>query len=80
MEEPQIKLLRSYFHTGASQAEEEDILARRDEGDLSTAEAAQAVGEVRIKAFMNGRERYLDETGCWPLKVPVYVRCGFEGI
>lgn len=77
MEDEDVKRLRSFFHTRADDDQEENIWASQDQGDISYEEASEAVAQLRKDAFMNGRRHYLDETGYWPIKVPVYERCAF---
>ena len=74
MTEKEINNLRSYFKTRDSIDQEADIWAKQKEGELSKQEAYEQVGEIRYHSFLEGLKAYQNDTGIWPMKVPVYVR------
>lgn len=74
MPEEEVKRLREFFYTRQDEETEENIWTKKEEGELSAEEADKAVGELRLNAFMGGRFHYQEETGNWPIKVPVYTR------
>lgn len=77
MPEEEVKRLRKFFYTRQDEETEENIWTKKEEGEMSADEADKAVGELRLNAFMSGRFHYQDETGNWPIKVPVYIRNAF---
>ena len=79
MTEKEINNLRSYFKTRDSIDQEADIWAKQKEGELTKQEAYEQVGEIRYHSFLEGLKVYQNDTGIWPMKVPVYVRNAFVG-
>lgn len=77
MSDEDVSMLRYFFHTRENDEAEENIWARQEEGDLTLEEAEKEVGNLRKGAFIQGRQQYKEETGRWPIKVPVYVRTAF---
>lgn len=77
MSDVEVEKLRSFFHTRDLDEAEENIWANQEEGDLSLEEATIAVAALRKSNFIQGRKRFQEETGYWPIKVPVYVRTAF---
>lgn len=74
MTKEEIKRLRFFFHTREIDEIEENVWAKQEEGELSIDEANQVVSELRKGIFIQGRQHYKEETGNWPIKVPVYRR------
>lgn len=77
MSDEDVKRLREYFHTRESDEEEENILSAKEQGSISALEANEALNDLRQDAFIRGRKDFQEETGYWPIKVPVYERCAF---
>lgn len=79
MNKKEIENLRTYFKTRDSIDQEADIWAKQKEGELTKQEAYEQVGEIRYHSFLEGLKAYQNDTGIWPMKVPVYVRNAFVG-
>lgn len=74
MTKKEIDELKSYFETQNSIDQEADIWAKQKEGEYTQQEAYEKVGQIRYHSFLEGLKAYQNDTGIWPMKVPVYVR------
>lgn len=74
MDKAEVSKLREYFKTRDDEEEEENIWAQVKDGSMNFQEASAKAGELRYSAFVNGLKAYQEETGRWPMKVPVYER------
>ena len=77
MSEEEVKRLRSYFRTKESDEAEENILSAQKWGSINALETNEALINLRKDVFMKGRKDFQNETGYWPIKVPVYERCAW---
>lgn len=77
MTKEEVNHLRGYLHTKDTDKQIEDLYAMNQEGEITKSEYNEAVGTLHRSDFVRGCNLYKDETGNWPIKVPVYVRRAF---
>lgn len=63
MSDEDIKILRSYFHTREQDEAEELIWTKMEEGEVNQKEAVDAVGNLRITGFIQGRLDFSNDKG-----------------
>lgn len=73
----QIQKLKTYFHSQETEDTIENIYAEYREGTYTHSEAESKIGKLKLSGFIAGIQRYADEHGYRPMKVPVYSRVAF---
>ena len=79
MNDEEVSELRSYFKNSANLAKEEEVHSLMQQRVISSNDAINEIGKLRIDSFNNGIKQYQLEHGVWPMKVPVYVRNALVG-
>lgn len=79
MSDEEVSELRSYFKNSVNLAKEEEVHSLMQQRIISSNDAINEIGKLRIDSFNNGIKQYQLEHGVWPMKVPVYVRNAFVG-
>lgn len=79
MNNEEVSELRSYFKNSANLAKEEEVHSLMQQRVISSNDAINEIGKLRIDSFNNGIKQYQLEHGVWPMKVPVYVRNALVG-
>lgn len=79
MSDEEVSELRSYFKNSTNLAKEEEVHSLMQQRIISSNDAINEIGKLRIDSFNNGIKQYQLEHGVWPMKVPVYVRNVFVG-
>lgn len=74
MSDEEVSELRSYFKNSMNLAKEEEVHSLMQQRIISSNDAINEIGKLRIDSFNNGIKQYQLEHGVWPMKVPVYVR------
>lgn len=74
MSDEEVSILRGYFNLDDTREQEENILSAEEQGSIKHEDAATAITVLRKANFIKGRQLFQQETGFWPIKVPVYVR------
>lgn len=74
MNDEEVQELRSYFSNDTNLAKEEEVHSLMSQKVISSNDAINEIGKLRIDSFNNGIKQYQLEHGVWPMKVPVYVR------
>lgn len=79
MNDEEVSELRSYFKNSVNLAKEEEVHSLMQQRVISSNDAINEIGKLRIDSFNNGIKQYQLEHGVWPMKVPVYVRNALVG-
>lgn len=79
MNDGEVSELRSYFKNSVNLAKEEEVHSLMQQRIISSNDAINEIGKLRIDSFNNGIKQYQLKHGVWPMKVPVYVRNAFIG-
>lgn len=74
MPEEDVKILRTYFQTKELLEAEENILSAAEQGSISKEACNSSIVELRKDNFVQGRKKFQNDRGYWPMKVPVYER------
>lgn len=74
MSDEEVSMLRDYFNLHDTWEQEENILSAEEQGSIKHEDAATAITVLRKANFIKGRQLFQQQTGFWPIKVPVYVR------
>lgn len=72
MSDKEVKKLRDYFKTKATNELEENLIASYEEGEMTRAELDAALGDLHLNNIIQGKIDYKNETGVWPMKVPIF--------